>query len=221
MNGCDLYVGTEWGDSGDDEEPAEYQARIPGGVFTTVLGHPSGSIAPAYDPDFDMASINGGQPSPEEATRVEFLARAPAMGISAGETAKLREFDKREGASNRRVLPRDLRKVFRMLRSRQGTGGCCSPRHKMPFDSRDEGSPIAMRWMKRASNMRPALCRRLHATHREPPFIGYVGSYDVASNVRQALGSGCCGSAWRATAPAPSPRWPTRWTRSGPQASPR
>ena len=118
MNGCDLYVGTEWGDSGDDEEPSEYKARIPRDVFTTALGHPGRPISASADAAYDIAAIHGGQPSPEEATRVEFLARAPAMGISAGETAKLREFDRREGASNRRVLPRDLRKVYRMLRSR-------------------------------------------------------------------------------------------------------
>ena len=103
MNGSDLYVGTEWGDSGDDEEPSEFLERIPSAVWQIAAGHAEGSFP--------------SDPNPEEATRDEFLARAPALGLSAGDTARLREFS-RDAVSSSRILPRDTRRVHDMLRFR-------------------------------------------------------------------------------------------------------
>jgi len=111
LSNRDLYVGTEWDDGDDDETEEEYQRRIPHDVLHTAQGYPIGALG-RFSSFSAIADLGG--PSPEEATRVAFLARPPAMGLSAGAIARLRDcFDRGDA-----VCTRDTNRVFRLLRAR-------------------------------------------------------------------------------------------------------
>jgi len=112
MHARELYRGTEWADSDDDDDDKseDYQRGIPGDILYIIFPHG----------DVDAAGWGG--PAPEEATRGEFLARAPAMGLSAFDIARLQEFARGDGDGDGDgdgvALPRDTRRIFRLLRRR-------------------------------------------------------------------------------------------------------
>jgi len=106
---CELHNRHLYDDSEEEEEEEEYHRRIPHDVLHTVQGYPVGARFASFS-----AFADAGGPAPEEATRVAFLARPPAMGLSIADVARLRDFDSCEDVG----LPRDTKRLFRELRAR-------------------------------------------------------------------------------------------------------